>query len=675
MAPPSRLRMFLFALWALCWALFAHESDAATVFVAPSGDDAAAGTLENPWRTIQQAVNRTGPGDTIVVQPGLYRESVVILSGGTAELPLEIIASPGAVLESPNPELSLSAFDIRNGAGHLRIDGFEIRGGFHESVFLRPGAHHIVLRNLHIHRNRVGIWIAGAHAILVQSSVVEANSVHGIRVYQGSREVEFEDTDSIANDDGEACNGEADGFIADQDVSGFRCRRCRAIANGEDGFDLAARDVFLDRTWATDNGCAGMKLYQGGRLTNSVVARNRTGVVATNVSADSVSLELLHATLAENRGTQLLLRSPMEGFSTTPYAASIRNSILSGPGKLAEIESGVTFFEERNLFFRPDSTADAIVFRQKSGTRVFRGQDINSGNYQAQTGTGAGSLAVDPEFADVSTYTPSPTSPAVDRGSLLPLSSDVSGAPRSFGFAPDIGAHETPFTATNHRPWPDPGPNREVIVGTWFGVSAYGSVDPNGDPLTYRWDFGDGTPSANGFTARHLYLEPGSYLLSLTASDQQSSRTRTATVSVVWPPSSHLAHDTAIVLPPAQRVVIAKGSQENFRWLRLRVRNADTDATAEPRGHLAELLVTDGTCPPGTVASAPDFERSLWGDQNRALIAAGRTRTARVLLRFTRAAAPGCAIAVAAHTVAPGNSEPTPADNMGSISFTVIDRN
>jgi len=671
----SRLRMFLFAICALCWAPFAQESDAATVFVAPSGDDAATGTLQNPWRTIQHAVNRTGPGDTVIVQPGLYRESVVISAGGTSEEPLRVVASPGAVVESPAPELSLSAFDVRNGAGHLVIDGFEIRGGFHESVFLRPGAHHIVLRNLHIHRNRVGIWIAGAHAILVQSCVVEANSVHGIRVYQGSSEVEFEDTDSIANDDGEACNGEADGFIADQDVLGFRCRRCRAIANGEDGFDLSARDVVLDRAWATDNGCAGIKLYQGGRLTNSVVARNRTGVVTTNVSADSVSLELLHATLAENRGTQLLLRSPMEGFSTTPYAASIRNSILSGPGKLAEIESGVTFFEERNLFFRPNSTADAIVFRQKSGTRVFRGQDINSGNYQAQTGTGAGSLAVDPEFADVSTYAPAPTSPAVDRGSLLPVSSDVSGAPRSVGLAPDIGAHETPFTAANHRPWPDPGPHREVIVGTWFRVSAYGSADPDGDPLRYSWDFGDGTPAVGGFTARHLYLQPGLYPVALTAFDHQSSQTRFTTVSVVWPPSSHSEHDTALILPPAQRVVIAKGRQEVLRRLRVRVRNVDADAAAEPRGHLAELLVTDGTCPPGTVSSAPDFERPLWGDQNRALIAAGRTRTARVLLRFTRAAAPGCAIAVAAHTVAPGNSDPTPADNMGSISFTVIDRN
>jgi hypothetical protein len=47
-----------------------------TYFVAPNGTDSAAGTLAQPFRTIQDAANVANTGDTVSIEAGTYRETV-----------------------------------------------------------------------------------------------------------------------------------------------------------------------------------------------------------------------------------------------------------------------------------------------------------------------------------------------------------------------------------------------------------------------------------------------------------------------------------------------------------------------------------------------------------------------------------------------------------------------
>ncbi len=70
---------------------------AATVYVSPAGDDQAAGTDQAPWKTIQRGVKALSAGDTLVVMPGEYNETVNVSElKATEEKPVTISGKSGA---------------------------------------------------------------------------------------------------------------------------------------------------------------------------------------------------------------------------------------------------------------------------------------------------------------------------------------------------------------------------------------------------------------------------------------------------------------------------------------------------------------------------------------------------------------------------------------------------
>ena len=72
--------------------LFLQPNAATTYFVSPAGDDTNSGTLQQPWRTIQFAVDHPdlAPGDTVALMPGLYTEAVRVNQSGVAGAPLTL---------------------------------------------------------------------------------------------------------------------------------------------------------------------------------------------------------------------------------------------------------------------------------------------------------------------------------------------------------------------------------------------------------------------------------------------------------------------------------------------------------------------------------------------------------------------------------------------------------
>lgn len=64
-------------------------------YVATTGDDGQDGSQAKPWKTIQHAVARLQPGDTLLLRAGTYYENVTVRLTGRSDAPITIRAFPG----------------------------------------------------------------------------------------------------------------------------------------------------------------------------------------------------------------------------------------------------------------------------------------------------------------------------------------------------------------------------------------------------------------------------------------------------------------------------------------------------------------------------------------------------------------------------------------------------
>jgi glucose/arabinose dehydrogenase len=110
------------------------------------------------------------------------------------------------------------------------------------------------------------------------------------------------------------------------------------------------------------------------------------------------------------------------------------------------------------------------------------------------------------------------------------------GAIRELVFSPANKAPQPQIAAS-----PSSG---KAPLGVQF--SPAGTIDPDGDPITYAWDFGDGGSSV-GAAPAHTYTSNGSYTARLTASDGRGGTATATTVVTV----GNTAPSAAILAPTA----------------------------------------------------------------------------------------------------------------------------
>ncbi len=89
----------------------------------------------------------------------------------------------------------------------------------------------------------------------------------------------------------------------------------------------------------------------------------------------------------------------------------------------------------------------------------------------------------------------------------------------SSGGDPVIGTNQNPTQTPNAEPLAVAGDDQVVegLKPVTFRASA--SSDPDGDPLTFTWDFGDRSKAVRGEVVTHHYSRPGDYVATLKVSD------------------------------------------------------------------------------------------------------------------------------------------------------------
>ena len=100
----------------------------ATYYVSPTGNDSAAGTLSQPWKTINRALTGRSPGDVVQLQAGAtFTENVTVASGGAAGSPVTLTSDPANRATLRQSLATKSALYIYN-KGHLTFENLIVTG-------------------------------------------------------------------------------------------------------------------------------------------------------------------------------------------------------------------------------------------------------------------------------------------------------------------------------------------------------------------------------------------------------------------------------------------------------------------------------------------------------------------------------------------------------------------
>ena len=225
----------------------------AVYFVATTGSDQDAGSMDRPFASLQHAHDLAQAGDTIYMRGGTYLVDKVIAlsSSGEAGKPITVSSFQGetVVLDGsgiPTPEEFNGRVIRLDDVSWNHFKGIEITNGPDGGLLIDGASHNNVFEQIVAHHNG-------------RASVAEGT---GIAIYGTGANNLFLNCDSYANYDVLGGGENADGFAIDAGP-GNVLRGCRAWDNSDDGFDFfnasfetnrAGSAVRAEECWAWGHG-------------------------------------------------------------------------------------------------------------------------------------------------------------------------------------------------------------------------------------------------------------------------------------------------------------------------------------------------------------------------------------------------------------------------------------
>ena len=301
-----------------------------SALVAAPSAGAAAVHVVTPGHSIQRAVDSARPGDVVQIQPGTYRESVLVTvprltirGAGAQKVTLEPAAKPtAATTTAATAKAAASCFTTGAGICVAGTDAKPVTGVRVQDLTVSGFA-------------KYGIAASGADRLTVTGVTARNNGMYGIGEQKSARAV----------------------FVGN-----------RAAGNGEGG-------IFLANTTSEEGGALDL---DGARVAGNVLTGNKMGVVLRRVRDMSVQGNAMSGNCAgmfvigdENtpRAGDLTVRGNVVTANTKYCAANTRLPFVQGAGiVLTGVENTVV---ERNIVTGNSGTSvmsgGVVLFRSFVG--------------------------------------------------------------------------------------------------------------------------------------------------------------------------------------------------------------------------------------------------------------------------------------------------------------------
>jgi len=239
-----------------------ESSQGSVRYVAQPGSDAADGSLNTPWATIQHAVNLLNPGDTLCVRAGVYNETVGITRSGMQAAPIVVRAEPGEAAVVDGTGLGVPGHQwgliTLSDASYVTISGFELRN------YKRNTSADVPI-GLYVTGAGSGLRVIGNHIHDIANSASGcAANAFGLKV-DGTRAPQSIDGIVIAGNEidhlvlGCSESFSLDGNVQNFTISGNSVHDTNNIGIGAIGFEGVAPDPAYDQ--ARDGTIVGNTVY------------------------------------------------------------------------------------------------------------------------------------------------------------------------------------------------------------------------------------------------------------------------------------------------------------------------------------------------------------------------------------------------------------------------------
>lgn len=434
--------------------LFAGSASAATYYVSTTGNDAAAGSIEAPFRTLAKAAQVAKPGDVVNVRGGVYTGKTTIQSKGTAAAPIVFRAMAGetAVLDGTGTAAGTDVVTLA-GTEYVDFSGFEVRNATKIGIVVWHGRNTRVLNNVVHDATRNGIYVGGDVAGANSDITISGNSVYNTVLenqyhtmnggWAGAVVVSRTERATITGN--RIWNNDGEGLIS--------LRSNYATIRNNEIFDNYSVNLYLDNArFVTADGnmiysTGNTRYFRNGKPAAGISVANETKDIM-NPSSDNVFVN--NVVVGTRYGFYYGNYESGGGLKNTKV---VNNTFYGSIDEIIRVDNDAhaNSLVANNIFFQTGSAAPRY---SGAGPVVYRNNLWYGGSSGAAAGTG--DLVGDPRFArpggfKADDYRLTDLSPAIHTAvDLGDVTTDFFGSARTPTY--DIGAHEQSLALGSSSP-------------------------------------------------------------------------------------------------------------------------------------------------------------------------------------------------------------------------------